>query len=345
MAEEAIHIYSVIRAGEKRSFGPVGIGKREVYTVHHEGIAAVVSDSPVLSYGSMQKEVLIHHLTQHQSVIERVMRDHTTIPMKFGTFATDPDEVKKILEKGYAQFDDLLSTMDGKIELDLVALWNDLSLIFKEIGEEEEIKRLKEEIAARDPGETLKDRIKIGQRVKASLDRKRERTAAEIVEVLKELSIAFQPHDLLDDTMIMNVSFLIEREREREFDEVVNHLNRRCHEKINFRTIGPLPPYSFSTIEVKKIGFEEIEEARTLFGLQEEATTSEIQDVYRRLARRYHPDTDPTDPERHKQFERITRTYKALTDYCQHERCSFKKEDISSDGIRVTVLRSADVCR
>jgi hypothetical protein len=41
------------------SFGPVGIGGRgdEVYTVHHDGLAAVVSNTPIHVYDPTRENV------------------------------------------------------------------------------------------------------------------------------------------------------------------------------------------------------------------------------------------------------------------------------------------------
>ena len=49
-ASEGKYVYCIIETSEPRSFGPMGIGGRkdEVYTVHHKGLAAVVSNSPLV---------------------------------------------------------------------------------------------------------------------------------------------------------------------------------------------------------------------------------------------------------------------------------------------------------
>jgi hypothetical protein len=48
---EGIYVYCIIESAEPRSFGKIGIGGRgdEVYTVHQEDLAAVVSRSPLMS--------------------------------------------------------------------------------------------------------------------------------------------------------------------------------------------------------------------------------------------------------------------------------------------------------
>jgi len=85
MSKEGKYIYGVIGTGEKKSFGPIGIGERgdEVYTVPYQDIAAVTSDSPIIDYKSLTKDVVVRYLLAYQSAIEQVMKHHTVIPFKF----------------------------------------------------------------------------------------------------------------------------------------------------------------------------------------------------------------------------------------------------------------------
>ena len=319
------YIYGVINTNEKIDFGVRGIGehKAEVYTITHNDIAAVVSPFPTVPFNSLPKETILLYLAIYQSVIEEVMKSYYIIPLKFGTVAVDEEEARDILEQGYPSFKTALHTMAGKIELDVVALWSQLNEILQEIGRKEEIKRVKEERAANPFHQAYEDMIKVGQMVKAALDEQRSRTNLEIVTALKECATDFRSHDLLDDSMIMNAAFLLDTDKERVFEQEVHELNARYAERINFRVVGPLPPYSFSTLEIKKLGFEVINEARKTLGLGEEATLSEIKRAYRQLTQNYHPDKHPGNLEVTKQFGQINKAYKILMDCVQSDYCSF----------------------
>ena len=53
------YIYCVIEAREPHDFGPIGIGTgSRVYTVHHQNLAAVVSDTPIRIYDPTRENVL-----------------------------------------------------------------------------------------------------------------------------------------------------------------------------------------------------------------------------------------------------------------------------------------------
>jgi hypothetical protein len=207
--------------------------------------------------------------------------------------------------------------MEGKIELDVVALWRDLDSVLREIGEEEEIQRARAAIESRPPKETTEERVRIGQLVKARLDRCREERAADIVQTLKGLAQDMLPHALLDDRMILNTAVLVERSREGEVGQALDRLNGRCAERVDFRCVGPLPPYSFSTVEIRRFEAENIGRARRLLALGEQATLQEVKAAYRRLAHQCHPDKAPIRHGTDTSFEQVTEAYRVLADYCE----------------------------
>jgi hypothetical protein len=341
MNEHGRYIYGIIQTNEKKSFGAIGLGdpQKEVYTIPNQDISAVISDSTIVAYDSMTKDRVVKDLFCHQSVIEKVMKNHSIIPMKFGTFAEE-EEVAKILKAGYKQFKETLGLVSNKIELDVVALWN-RETIFKEIAEENEIKEFKEKIASGPPGPQLNDRVKLGRMVEKSLKKKIFEHREEILCALKEKAFDFCRHDTLDDIMILNSSFLLEKDREKDFDKRLNELDEKYQKRINFRCVGPLPPYSFSTIELKKVGFEDIDKARRLLGLGEEIIPSEIKSAHRKLAFKYHPDKNPQGNSFDKKFNELTQANKLLLEYCQSDRCSLRKEDVK-DSILIKILKIAD---
>lgn len=342
IAVNALHLYCVVADGTDPDSDLIGIEDRPVSAICHRDLAALVSPAPIRTCRSMKREEVIPYLFAHQAVIEQVMKLHTVVPVKFGTTARDETEVRTILEKGFPQLTSALEAMQGMIELDVVTQWRDLNSVFRQIGEEPEIRRQKAAVAVRPPQETTEERIRLGQMVKARLDEMREERAAEIVEALKSLARDLCPHALLDDRMILNTAFLVERAREGEVGETMERLNGRYGDSIDFRCVGPLPPYSFATVEIKTFEFEIIDRARWLLGLRENAGSAEIRDAYRRLAQQHHPDhasrgagkagRDAAGP-----FEALTNAYRLLGEYRQVG-SSFRSPDVRR-AVAVTLLQ------
>jgi hypothetical protein len=342
VSQKGKYIYGIVPIEQSKSLAIIGSDdpRKEIYTVPYQDISAVVSDSLIIDYNSMTKDRVVKELFSHQKVIEKVMENHTIIPMKFGTFAADEEEVLQILKTGHRRFRETVNTMTGRIELDVVALWNK-ELIFKEIAEESEIQEFKKRIASNPADPQLEDRIRLGGMVEKALKKRNLECAEEILCSLQEKASDLSAHETLDNTMILNASFLIDRDREKDFDEKLDELDEKYEGKINFRCVGPLPPYSFSTVEVKKIGFETIDKARRLLGLEERASRSEVKSAHRKLVFECHPDKNPQGGPSDNKFNELTQAYKILLEYCQSDRCSLRKEDVK-DSILINILRIAE---
>lgn len=295
-----------------------------VYAIPCLDIACVVSDSGVdISCGD--RKALIRRLQGHQAVMESVIKDHVIIPIKFGTRLNGKRAVESVLEAGYADFKTKLESMKGKMEADVTALWSDLDSVLRKIADESrEIKTLKAEIAGKPPEETFSERIKIGAVIKSALDKKREEVQNRILERLCKEALSTRLLDVTDDNVILGSAFLIEKEKEASFEKALNGINEELDGSVNFKYVSPLPPYSFCTMEVKEVGYDEIRKAREMLELGEEATAKEIRESYQRKALACHPDKDPGNPVLGAMFEELTRSYRLLDKFCRGERCSFK---------------------
>jgi len=290
-----------------------------VYTIAYQGISALVRDSEIVDYTHMRKDVLARLLIGHQTVIERVMTAQTTIiPMRLGTFAIDEAEVKDILSKGYGLIKEIIPKISDKIEIDLVATWSDFTVTIKDAGEVREIKEFKEELLRSSKGITVDDQMKIGFMLKKALDEKREKCALKIQDALKTVGINYKQHELMDDKMVANIALLVDKNREKEFYAKVEELNIEFKELLNFRCVGPLPAYSFFTIEIKKMQFNDVNLARKRLGILEDCSSKDdIKKAFHRQVFIFHPDKNPDKPGIEKEYDEIVRSYNMLLDYAQ----------------------------
>src|SRR5512138_3355292 len=144
-SDEGKYVYCIIKLAEERDFGPIGIGDggNRVYTVHHRDLAAIVSDTPIRIYDPTRENVLAHEL-----VNETVMREHTVIPMSFGTIFRTRDDIIELLRSAAEAFGDVLSKMQNKLEFGLKVLWDRDAVISELEEEDEDIRRLRTEIAS-----------------------------------------------------------------------------------------------------------------------------------------------------------------------------------------------------
>lgn len=247
---EGKYIYGIIAASQKREFGPMGIGERGdvVYTLHYQDLAAIVSSSPIVKY-----PVTRDNSITHQQVLEKAMPEYTILPVRFCTIGeTEEAIIEKVLKSRYQEFIDLLAEMEGKIELGVRVFWTDMEAIFAEIVEENmDIKILKQALL-KETNEQKKyaGRIKIGQLVKKALEEKKKREAEELLEVLKPLSLDFRQNRVLGDMNLVNAAFLVAKEREEEFDQKMQDLEKLYSTRKKLKYIGPVPPYNFVEVVV-----------------------------------------------------------------------------------------------
>jgi hypothetical protein len=245
-ARRGKYVYCIIESADPLRFGPIGLGGNpsEVYTVHYRNLAAVVSDAPLEVLDSTRENVLAH-----ERVNETVMREHTVIPMSFGTIFKTREDIVELLRSAAEAFGDVLNKMQNKLEFGLKVLWDRDQAVREVEGEDEDISRLKKEISGQ-KGPTYFARMQYGRLIDSALQARSERYVADILEQLREVSVASRINKPIGDKMIMNAAFLISRDQETAFDAKVKSIAGRF-DKLTFKYTGPWPPYNFVNIRLK----------------------------------------------------------------------------------------------
>jgi gas vesicle protein GvpL/GvpF len=240
------YVYCIIESNDPLRFGPIGIGAdpTDVYTVHYKTLAAVVSDAPLEVLDSTRENVLAH-----ERVNETVMREHTVIPMSFGTIFKTREDIVELLRSAAEAFGDVLNKMQNKLEFGLKVLWDRDQAVREVENDDEDISRLKKEISGQ-KGPTYFARMQYGRLIDSALQARSERYVADILEQLREVSVASRINKPIGDKMIMNAAFLIARDQETAFDGKVKSIASRF-DKLTFKYTGPWPPYNFVNIRLK----------------------------------------------------------------------------------------------
>ena len=207
----ALYVYGVIRARQPVQVGATGLDQRwPVHTVHHEDLAAVVSDVPL---GSL--EATRGNLLAHERVNAEVLREHTVIPMSFGTVFRTGEDVVELLRSGHDTFAGVLDQMKDKVEFG--------------------VKVLRERGAVVDP----------------MREQRSQECAAQVLRRLRDVCVASRTNETVGDRMFLNAAFLVQRSREAAFDQGVQAL-AQDFEEFTFQFTGPWPPYNFVAIRIKR---------------------------------------------------------------------------------------------
>jgi hypothetical protein len=246
--QEGRYVYGVIEAREPVSFGKIGIGGsgENVYTVHEGDVAAVVSKTPVFIFDPTRENALAH-----EHVIETVMKANTIIPMSFGTvFRTDGD-IREVLKSIYPSLKDVLKQMANKLEFGLKVTWDRDRIVEELKRENEEIHRFQHELTRKHLQSTYFARMQLGRMIDKALAERAAEVVREIYDGLRAVCVASRDNKVIGDKMIMNAAFLIQKDKESEFDAAVNAVAQKFGDRLNFKYTGPWPPYNFVNIRLK----------------------------------------------------------------------------------------------
>ena len=183
MEREGKYIYCIVATSQERNFGPIGIGGRgdEVLTIGYDDLSMIVSSHPMTKFTVNRENMLAH-----EKVIEEVMKEFDgVLPVRFGTVASNADEIRNLLDRRYREFKDSLKNMDHKIELGVKGIWKNMDILFKEISEDNrEIKKVKVKIQNGKGKKNIQSKMEVGQMVEKALQKKKEKEAEKIVDAL-----------------------------------------------------------------------------------------------------------------------------------------------------------------
>src|SRR5438477_6913617 len=211
-SDEGIYVYCIIESAEPRSFGKIGIGGRgdEVYTVHHEDLAAVVSRSLLMVYDPTRENALTH---EHVNEVVMIDNNFTPVPMSFGTLFKTEEDTIEFLKDTYDALRDVLQKMKDKLEFGLKVNWDRDNVLAEIEKENEELRRLKAEIESNQQTSTYFARMQLGRLVEQALADKADAYVRESYDHLRDAAIAARHNKVIADKMIMNAAFLVPREK------------------------------------------------------------------------------------------------------------------------------------
>lgn len=224
-----------------------GVGGGRLHLINSGELAAIVSDSPIMDYPITRENTVTH-----QRAIEEVMRTHSPVlPVSFGTVADNKVTIeKKLLGSKRSELLDAFQIVEGKVELNLKAIWLDMPYTFqKVVAENPDLALLKKELAGSRLG--MDSTIKIGKLVEDGLRARRDKIREEILSLLEDIVVDHKETPRLGEQMIFNLAVLIPQNKQKVFDQTVRDLDEKYKEEnAYFKYIGPTPPFNFVKVPI-----------------------------------------------------------------------------------------------
>jgi len=246
--EMGIYIFCAIQTEEEDQFGSIEIEgeERETFTIRYKDAAMVAAEVPMKIYHPKKQNLLMH-----QGAVSRVMdQKDTVIPISFGNVFKSRDDVAALLENLYPQFETLFPAIKGKIELGLKVIGKK-EWLEEMVKENPQVEKMASAVKGKSESAAYYDRIQLGgmaQKLFASLQNE---VKQEIFAPLEETAVSAKANDPSSEKMLLNASFLIDRDQEELFDQKVNEAHEKWKDKVEFNYSGPWPAYNFVNIRLK----------------------------------------------------------------------------------------------
>ena len=250
MQRDGKYIYCIIASAYDVNLGPIGIGGRGdmVSSIGFEGLCMVVSDHPLSRFVVNPENMLAP-----QKVIEEVMKEfRSVIPIRFGTIAATPDEIRNLLNRRYSEFMELLKQFENKVELNVRGNWKNMAMIYKEIDKSHpKLQKKRAEIEKLPDQEKRNLKIaEAGVLIEHALIQKKEEEADRIIDAFRKSVFEYKHNKTSGDAMFINTAFLVNSGREVEFDNIMADLGVKYQDRSDFVYTAPLPIFNFVDLKI-----------------------------------------------------------------------------------------------
>jgi hypothetical protein len=239
-------VYGVVPAGASlQELERRGDRLPEVWVVESGDLAAIAGDAPEQDAKGTRNQALAH-----ARVLEAAIVDSPVVPFRFGIMVPGDQEVgSDLLDAHHDELAQLLKKVEGWVQMTLKVYYDEDAVLREILENEPEARKLREAMNEGSEEATRDVRVRLGELISKAIEQRRERDSADILEHLKPASIAAVVDPLEKEFMVLNAPFLVERERQQEFEEAVDEVAQERQERLRFRLLGPMPAYSFLEVE------------------------------------------------------------------------------------------------
>jgi hypothetical protein len=244
--KENVWVYGVVPSDAAlRELERGSDGLPEVWIVEAGDLAAIVGEAPANDEKATRNQALAH-----AHVLEAAILDAPVVPFRFGIIvSSDHDVGTDLLDAQHDDLARLLNRVEGRLQMTLKVYYDEETVLREIVDDEPDIATLREEMREGSEEATRDVRVRLGELVSDAVDERRKRDAAEILERLKPVSVAAATDPLEKEFMVLNAPFLIERERQREFEDAGEEAAGERRDRMRFRLLGPMPAYNFIDVE------------------------------------------------------------------------------------------------
>jgi len=214
---EYIYLYGIINKKDAK-LKINGLKNSPINKVNFKDVTALTSSYPTLNPALNDEEAV-----EHANILKEIAKKNTVVPTSFGTVFENDEILETVLSSSYLAIKQTLALTKGKIELGVKV-----------------IKQRKSEISVDLKNESFSNN---------QLGEVPDGAASEILESLNKMSVKSVKGDNFSDRLLLNYSFLVEKNKFSKFSNEIAKLEEK-HKELKFVYTGPWPPYSFVNIKI-----------------------------------------------------------------------------------------------
>jgi hypothetical protein len=242
-----VYVYGVTRAPADTvttTLRGVGDPPATVRAVEGGDLAALVSDVRAGWTAARREDV-----EAHDHLLSRTIESATVVPMRFGVVMPSEDHVREdLLERHGEEIRTLVARVDGKVQMTLKAFYLGEALLRAALERNPQLKRRSDALRDRPADAMHQERIALGRDVAAAVEAQRSADEQLLLDPLMPVVDDAVAQALASERMALNAQLLVARDRRDELDGLVRELSERHGDRFSFRYVGPLAPFSFTSL-------------------------------------------------------------------------------------------------
>jgi hypothetical protein len=240
-ADIGLFVYGVIGAAARLPTGLVGLDEAPLSKVAHGRVAAVVTPIAVERPPGRRVDLL-----NYSGTLDVLAEHVTVIPVQFGSvLAGDQDLIESLLEPREAELVAMLEELEDRAQFTFQARYLESVVLSEVVTANPEIKELRRRTRDLPDDVAYGDRIRLGELVARAIDQKRGVDTALLLDAIVPLTVAHTIRPVSGLERLLEMSVLVENDRQPEFERALETLAEGVHERLRLRLMGPMAPYDF----------------------------------------------------------------------------------------------------
>lgn len=238
----ALYVYGIMRSPDAARAARASVGTVVIETVEHSPVSALVSPTP-----GAELQLRRDNILGHAEVLQAAFEHGPVLPFRFGTVVADAETViRELLAPSADGLAARLDALDGKAEMQLKAVYSEEPLLRSILGQDPAIARSVERTQRMPSAATHFERIRIGEAIAAAVQARSAADGKAFLDVLTPIAVDHVVSPPHHERAVANVAFLVDRAELSRFDHAVEALSEQRGAEIEFKLLGPMPPYSFA---------------------------------------------------------------------------------------------------